>query len=138
MLIERKRKSAALTDITPLIDVVFLLLIFFMLTTTFAKETALNIKLPEATSHVPPLKNQALEVSVDENGHYYLNEKRLVDDSPKTLEHALATHAKKALPLKIVGDAKAPHQAIVTALQVAGSLGISQIQIAAMTPSQVK
>jgi biopolymer transport protein ExbD len=119
-------------NITPLIDVVFLLLIFFMVSTTFQKETQLKLQLPQASDNEQPLPEQSIEVTVNASGKYYLNGTELSDTTATTMRRALArvSRGKKDVPLVIKADARASHQAVVTAMDAAAQLGMVRISIA--------
>lgn len=135
MQFRRKQRSGVGIDITPLIDVVFLLLIFFMVTTTFTWQTELMIHLPEAVGQPSEMEPEAVQVSVDREGNFFVNAKRLANQERGTLLAALQTAAPNpAVPLVITGDAQAPHQAIVTVMDVAGQLGFSKIEITTQKP----
>ncbi|HHZ70713.1 MAG TPA: biopolymer transporter ExbD [Methylococcaceae bacterium] len=125
----RKKRNLEIS-ITPMIDVVFLLLIFFMVTTTFNKNTALQITLPESGSkELVPRK--LLVLSIDSTSQYYLNEQPLVDNKLSTLTRSLASVFKdKEQALVINADALAPYQAVVNALDIAGRVGFVQITFA--------
>jgi biopolymer transport protein ExbD len=119
-------------NLTPLIDVVFLLLIFFMVSTTFTKETHLEIDLPEASAEpVEAAVTQAIDVIVQANGSYVVNGKALVNKQAITLQRALKTVAggNTKQPLTITADANASHQAVVRAMDVAGQVGFSKLRI---------
>ncbi len=119
-------------NITPLIDVVFLLLIFFMVSTTFQKETQLKLQLPQATDNEQPLPDQSIEVTINASGKYYINGSELSDSTPTTMRRALArvSRGKKDVPLVIKADARASHQAVVTAMDAAAQLGMVRMSIA--------
>lgn len=118
-------------NITPLIDVVFLLLIFFMVTTTFQKDAELAIALPEASSEQqqPP---EALELVIDRQGRYYLDGKELTNAQVSTLQNALniASSGKKDRPLIIRADANVHYQAVITVMDIASKLGIVNLSLA--------
>lgn len=131
----RQARTGLGIDITPLIDVVFLLLIFFMVTTTFSWQTELMISLPEAEGEQVEIEPKAIQVSVDKDGNYFINSKPLVNNQRATLQQALKElSADTSVPLVITGDAMAPHQAIVTVLDVAGQLGFNKIEITTKKP----
>jgi biopolymer transport protein ExbD len=125
-------------NMTSLIDVVLLLLIFFMLSTRFVDEARLQIRLPEAG--IAPSEatvRTAVEIEVTAQGGYRINGRALVNNSPDTLAAALGKESggNRALPITIRADARAMHQSVVTAMDVAGRLGYRQINIATATES---
>jgi biopolymer transport protein ExbD len=125
----RKKRNLEIS-ITPMIDVVFLLLIFFMVTTTFNKNTALQITLPESGSKELAAR-KLLVLSIDSKSQYYLNEQPLADNKLLTLTSSLASVFKdKEQALVINADALAPYQAVVNALDIAGRVGFVQITFA--------
>ncbi|NRP58897.1 biopolymer transporter ExbD [Marinobacterium sp. xm-d-564] len=117
-------------NLTPLIDVVFLLLIFFMVSTTFTKETQLKVDLPQATTE-QVAQVDMLEIIIKADGSYAINDKALVNAQSKTLRAALLKESSGDLttPLKISADASTPHQAVITAMDVAANLGFSQLSL---------
>jgi biopolymer transport protein ExbD len=120
-------------QLIPLVDVVLLLLIFFMVSSTFSFEGRVKVQLPQADS-VPerPTTGDPIVVTVTAQGAYRVNELALINNSPETLRNALvktAGSARKA-PVTIRADARATHQSVVTAMDVIGRLGFAQINIA--------
>ncbi len=130
--------SEVSVNLTPLIDVVFLLLIFFMVSTSFTKETHLKIDLPEAVAEPAKEVEQRIEVVINSEGNYALNGLELVDTKPDTLRRALNETAgnDRKMPFLITADANTPHQAVVTAMDVAGRMGFVHLSIATQRPSQ--
>lgn len=130
--ISRQNEGSGI-DMTPMVDTVLTLLIFFMVTTTFSRQTQLKIQLPTAESAVAAKLHNPLILSIDVHGHYYLNNHELVNSRFDTLFQALQ-QAKRGesdkIPLIIRADAKTPYQAVVTAMDVAGRLGLSRLSIA--------
>ena len=120
-------------NMTSLIDVVFLLLIFFMVSTSFVKRSQITISLPEAesTAAVPDVPEQ-IDIMITETGTYLVNGGELFNNRPETLRNALqkVSGGNHSLPLTISADANARHQYVVTAMDVAGRLGFVQINIA--------
>ncbi len=127
-------------NLTSLIDVVLLLLIFFMVSTSFVKQSQISIRLPQAESTaVVEDKPQQLEIMITEQGTYLINGRELVNSRPETIRNALEklSDGDTTLPLTISADANARHQHVVTAMDVAGRLGFSQISIATLNdPSE--
>jgi len=121
-------------SLTSLIDVVFLLLIFFMVSTTFERQAVLKVDLPEA-KYVSNPENQpdSFELVIDQNGQYYLNDRQLVDGRPATLKAAFieAAGEDRGIPVILRADAETPHHFVVTAMDVTAQLGFSQLSIAA-------
>lgn len=133
MRFRRQRNDEVLVNLTPLIDVVFLLLIFFMVSTTFTRETALQIDLPKASTVGSPTPGRRIEIGIDKHGHMKVDNTPLADSSLETLKQALraVSAGDNQLPLLISADGKTPHQAVVTAMEAAGQLGFSRLGIAA-------
>ncbi len=120
-------------NLTSLIDVVFLLLIFFMVSTTFERQAALKIDLPEASAEARPQESpERLELVIDPEGRIYLNDSQLVDSAPATIRAALEELAGDArdLPVVIRADAQTPHHYVVTVMDVTGRLGFTRLSIA--------
>ena len=127
-------------NLTPLIDVVFLLLIFFMVSTSFVKQSQITISLPEAESaaQVEEVPEQ-IDIMISANGMYIINGRELINSRPETIRNALrrVSAGDYSLPLTISADANARHQYVVTAMDVAGRLGFVQINIATVNdPAQ--
>ena len=122
-------------NLTPLIDVVFLLLIFFMVSTTFDTTSQLKIKLPEASQNANQKPSQKLTLLIDADGKFYLNARELSNSKRATLQAALerALEGTKR-PIVIQSDAASPVQSLVTAMDVVGQLGLPQVSIATTHP----
>lgn len=133
MNFRRRPKENLEISMTPMIDVVFLLLIFFMVTTTFDRERALKIHLPEAEGVEKNQEAREINLTIDADGAYYVNNSRLADRQLETLKHALLTAAgnSRNMPFIISADAKTPHQAVMSALDVAAKIGLTHITFAA-------
>lgn len=123
-------------NLTPLIDVVFLLLIFFMVSTTFTRERELTVELPEASAEATVETTERVEIEINAEGEYAVNTQRLVNRSSDTLIKAIKDVSKgnTKLPLIITADASTPHQAVVTAMDVAGQLGFVHLRITTRQP----
>ncbi|MEX0706563.1 MAG: biopolymer transporter ExbD [Woeseia sp.] len=122
-------------NLTSLIDVVLLLLIFFMVSTSFVKQSQISIRLPQADSAaVVEDKPEQLEIMITEQGTYLINGRELINSRPETIRNALQkiSDGDTSLPLTISADANARHQHVVTAMDVAGRLGFVQISIATL------
>ncbi|MEE9253997.1 MAG: biopolymer transporter ExbD [Pseudomonadales bacterium] len=137
MKFARRNQPDVGVDLTPLIDVVFLLLIFFMVSTTFIREQHLTIDLPESSEVPTEVVDNRVEIVVSSAGGYAVNGTPLVDNEGVTLRSAINDAAKgdRSLPLVITADANAPHQAVVTAMDAAGRLGFNRLSITTRRPS---
>ena len=126
----------ATVELTPLIDVVFLLLIFFMVSTTFIRETQLKIDLPEATGELQQVEDQVLEVSISRDGEYSINSQLLVNSKIETLIRGLqeASGGDLTKRLIVTADANTSHQSVVRAMDAAGQVGLSRISITTQNP----
>ena len=131
MKFQRHQADEINVNLTPLIDVVFLLLIFFMVSTTFTRETQLEVDLPQADNTVEVSAERPVEVVITAEGEYRVNGQGLVNAQARTLRMALSKAAADnfELPLTISADARTPHQAVVTAMDVAGGLGFTKLSI---------
>lgn len=136
MEFRRQVREEESINLTPLIDVVFLLLIFFMVSTTFTKETHLAVDLPEASTEAVTVVKKGIDIVVRQNGDYAINGKNIINNQANTLYRALEIEAagNNRQPLVITADAKASHQAVVRAMDVAGKLGFEQLRITTQEP----
>jgi len=123
-------------DITPLIDVVFLLLIFFMVSTTFDREAQILVELPEATGEEAKHEKLELEITIDANGIFFVNQKEVINTEVGTLKRAIekAVGDKRDLPVIINADARTPHQSVMTAMDAASQLGLMRMTFSAHRP----
>lgn len=119
-------------NLTPLIDVVFLLLIFFMVSTTFEQQSRIQIELPEATATPTESEDESLEIVIDAQGRYFLGEQQVVNSELKTLKAAISKAVDGREPLTVIirADASTPHQAVITALDASSQLGLTHISLA--------
>ena len=160
MNLRPKRPDDPEINLAPLIDAVFMLLIFFMVSTTFKDDVRLEVKLPQAKGEAPQVEApRMLELIIDREGRFYVNQEEVVDRSAATLKRALAgavaamdggqaggagaTPGLAAvggeapgtdLPVLIKADANTPHQAVMTAMDAASQLGLARIAFAASQP----
>ena len=132
----RQHREEVGINLTPLIDVVFLLLIFFMVSTTFTRETQLSIDLPEAEGQPREEVDKEIEILVDEAGRYRVNGQALVDTRMRTLQAAIykVSTGDTTLPMTITADAQTTHQAVVRAMDAAGQMGFVHLSITTRQP----
>ena len=122
-------------NLTPLIDVVFLLLIFFMVSTTFDPTSQLKIRLPEASRSQDAQPVRKVNLLIDAGGDFYVNSRALTNRKSATLKAALERiMADGKLPIVIQSDAASPVQSLVTAMDVVGQLGLPQVSVATTRP----
>ncbi|MCJ8338162.1 MAG: biopolymer transporter ExbD [Pseudomonadales bacterium] len=143
MKFKRRVRQDIDVNMTPLIDVVFLLLIFFMVSTTFTKESRLGINLPEASpSEQISANDYNLEVLIDANGIFKVANITLGNNDLSTIRAALQTQLQSMLraaktdinpSLTITADAATAHQFVVSTMDIAGQLGFSKLQITTLT-----
>ena len=125
-------------NLIPLIDVSLLLVIFFMLTSTFMQEGRLKIELPQASlAPTGRQKTDPLVISVTQAGTYRVNDRELINNSPDTLRAAIqeVAGADRNKPVTVRADARSTHQSVVTAMDVLGKLGFVRINIATVEDS---
>ncbi len=126
------RREELELNITPLIDIVFLLLIFFMVSTTFQRESELQIQLPKAEREPSSNTPERIEVVISADGQYAIGGRQLADNQRSTLVDALGKAAgdNRDRPLVVRADKRTPHQAVVRAMDAASRLGLSRLSIA--------
>lgn len=132
-----RRRPEASIELTPLIDVVFLLLIFFMVSTSFVREARIAVDLPEAAGD-PPEAEATPALSIDATGGYAVNGRALADGEVATLVGALRPLAAPdgESRLLIAADASATHRAVVRAMDAARRAGIARIDITTREPGR--
>jgi len=130
--ISAKQKETLDVNITPLIDVVFLLLIFFMVSTTFERESEIEIMLPQASANAPVTDEFVMQVTVDAEGTYYVNSQRVINTKLATLMKAMQEVAgdQKDPPIILSADAKTPHQSVIRVMDAAARLGFIHLNFA--------
>jgi biopolymer transport protein ExbD len=134
MNLKPRRSEEPEINVTSLIDVVLLLVVFFMLSSNFSAEGRLRIRLPQAAA-VPVQRNggEGLTVTVSASGAYLVNGRELINSGADTLRAAIiksAADAPRGAPVTIRADGRASHQAVVTAMDVLGRLGFTQMDVA--------
>ena len=132
MRLSRRRDDSPDITLTPLIDVVFLLLIFFMVSTTFSQHARLEIELPEASTDKDQAPPESIEISIDVKGRYYVDGRQLVNSQLATLKQAMRKAAgdQEAPNIVLSADANTPHQAVIRAMDAARQLGFTHLSFA--------
>lgn len=140
MKFKRQARNEADINLTPMLDVVFLLLIFFMVSTTFTKESHLTIDLPEASAQAGEAQPNNIEILITSTGEYSVNGKKLLNEKLDTLKRALEKElaGRTKVPATITADAKTPHEAVVRAMDAAGQIGLVNLSISTRQPEQGK
>lgn len=136
MKLQSRVREAPEVNLTSLIDVVLLLLVFFMVSTSFVREAEINLRLPEAESAAErESPADSLEIMITETGEYLVNGRPLVNSDRRTLRTAIEQIAgeRRDMPVSVRGDALSTLQSFVTATEVVGQLGFTQVNIAAVT-----
>jgi biopolymer transport protein ExbD len=137
MRLQSRSRDEPEINVISLVDVLLVLVLFFMVSTSFMRESEISLQLPEATTDrnidVP---RDALEITVTQGGSYLVNGRELVNNERRTLRSAIErlVGEKRDMPVFIRADAAATHQAVITAMDVAGQLGFVKINIATVTP----
>lgn len=133
MNLKPRRSEEPEINLISLIDVVLMLVVFFMLSSTFAVEGKLRVRLPEASS-VPASRQPdgRIVVTVTQAGSYRVNEREVINGSAEALRAAIqsVSGAGRNQIVTVRADARSTHQAVITAMDVLGRLGFSEIQIA--------
>ena len=132
MNLRPERRDEVELNMTSLIDVVLLLLIFFMVSTTFERQSELNITLPKASEEYTDPKVDEVNVYLDSAGRVSVNDRMLVNSQVLTIREALrdASHDMDNPPIIINADAQATHQAVIKIMDAARQLGLTRITFA--------
>ena len=119
-------------NLVPLIDVILVLIIFFVVTTTFDARSVLKLQLPQATGEPSQGQAKALSVLVNADGRYFVDDREALRTDVESLKQTLREVAgdDRERPVLLRADARTPHQAVVTALDALGQLGFSRVSIA--------
>jgi len=137
----RKKQNEPLdVNVTPLIDVVFLLLIFFMVSTTFNKTSEIQIDLPKATGQHEKQHEFVLEISIDNLGRYFVNNRRLRDNKIETLKQAIRETVgdKKNPHIIINSDKDTSYQSVMTAMDAVRQSGMNRFSLSVKQPKSEK
>jgi len=149
--LKNRAQEALSLNLTPLIDIIFLLLLFFMVSTTFKQPRALNIELPEVSADATKYtssEKRIIEIGINQRGEYFLQQKPLNTKDEKLLKKILSTLVRpracqnsiensienpmeNSIEIIIMGDKLAPHQSVVSAMDIVAQLGIKQLRIKA-------
>lgn len=125
-------------NLISLVDVVFCLIIFLVVTTSFNKHSGLKLQLPQAGAPNTPEQVAPVTITIDAEGHYYVGKDEVAERDVASLRAAIerSAGARRDLPVVLSADARSQHQAVVTALEALGELGFEKVSIA--TTPEVK
>lgn len=137
MKLQTRSREEPEINVISLVDVLLVLVLFFMVSTSFLRETEISLQLPEASDEADATTaSETLEITVTRAGTYLVNGRELVNSERRTLLAAIERLMgdKRDVPVLIRADAAATHQSVITAMDVAGQLGYVKINIATVTP----
>ena len=140
MKFRRRPRNDIAIELVPLVDVVLVLLLFFMVSTTFIRQSELKVVLPEANANAQQMDNSVVEVAISADGEYAVNGRLLVDNQLPTLMRALreAVGGDTSKRLVINADSDARHQSVVRAMDAAGQLGLIHLSITTRSPDETR
>lgn len=132
MNLKTSRSDNPEVNLTPLIDVVFILLIFFMVSTTFQRESEIKVELPEAAAEPAEEREDVLEIIIDVQGHYFIDEQQVVNIELETLKKAIQKFIgdRADIPVVIRADRRTPYEAVVRAMDATAQLGLLEMSLA--------
>jgi biopolymer transport protein ExbD len=139
MKLQSRSREEPEINVISLVDVLLVLVLFFMVSTSFLRETEITLQLPESTTETDiEVPRKALEITVTQGGSYLVNGRELVNNERRTLRTAIERliGEERDVPVFIRADASATHQSVITAMDVAGQLGFVKINIATVTPPE--
>ena len=137
MKLQSRSRDEPEINVISLVDVLLVLVLFFMVSTTFLRETELSVRLPQAATETRlDAVGDGLEISITQAGAYIVNGRELVNNERRTLRAAIErlTGEKRDMPVFIRADGAATHQSVVTVMDVVGQLGFVKINLATVTP----
>jgi biopolymer transport protein ExbD len=120
--------DSAAVDLTPLIDVTFQLLIFFLLTATFNTDAAFKVKLPKASASEPATESKSIVVEISEDGRFEIDRK-VVDGEELQTRLCMAAKESQITTVNIKADQNTKHEKVVQAMDVAKACGIEKLGI---------
>jgi biopolymer transport protein ExbD len=141
MKLQNRSREEPEINVISLVDVLLVLVLFLMVSTTFMRETEISLQLPEAVVEGrAAAPSETLEIMITQAGSYLVNGRELVNTERRTLRAAIERLAgdKRDLPVFIRADAAATHQSVVTAMDVAGQLGFVKLNIATVTSPEAQ
>jgi biopolymer transport protein ExbD len=141
MKLQSRSRDEPEINVISLVDVLLVLVLFFMVSTSFLRETEITLQLPEATvAAQATTPSETLEIAITQSGSYVVNGRELVNNERRTLRAAIErlAGAKRDVPVFIRADAAATHQSVITAMDVAGQLGFVKLNIATVTPPEAR
>lgn len=129
---DRRAEDAPEINLVPLIDVILVLIIFFVVTTTFDARSVLKLELPRAGGEAAQTQGRALSLLVNAEGRYFVDDREALRTDVESLKRTIGEVAgdDRDRPVLLRADARTPHQAVVTALDALGQLGFRRISIA--------
>jgi biopolymer transport protein ExbD len=138
MKLSSSRADEPEINLISLIDVLFVLVIFLMVTTTFAHQSGLRLELPQASPAPGATADAGLSVAVDRNGNYFLGDQALVNTRPETLRRALEQRlgTERNQQVAVRADGRASHQSVVTVFDVLAQMGIRDVVIETVQPPE--
>jgi biopolymer transport protein ExbD len=129
---DRRAEDEPEINLVPLIDVILVLIIFFVVTTTFDARSVLKLELPRAAGEAAQTQGRALSLLVNAEGRYFVDDREALRTDVESLKRTIGEVAggDRDRPVLLRADARTPHQAVVTALDALGQLGFRRISIA--------
>jgi len=140
MQLRTRRREEPEIVVIPLIDVLLMLLIFFMVATSFDKYSQMKIKLPESSAAAETTDRPVIEIAIDAQGRYFVNKQELLNTQTDTVKQALQKAAQGASDPQLIlsADRMTPHQAVITAMDAARQLGFVNLTFATSSPAGEK
>jgi biopolymer transport protein ExbD len=135
-----RRRDEPEIMLIPLIDILLMLLIFFMLTTSFQRESQIEIVLPKASVEAPPAEEFVMNITINKEGTFFINGQRVLNSQLETLKKAMQEVAgeRKDPPIILSADAQTPHQYVVTVMDASRQLGFVHLNFATTRTSEAQ
>jgi biopolymer transport protein ExbD len=138
MNFRRRSRDEPEINLIPFIDVLLVVLIFLMLSTSYSKYTEMQLQLPVANGQAPQSNPKEILVAISNEGRYMVNQTALTGQGADVVAAGLLSAGQVQPDSRIIisADARAPHQSVMTVMEAARRVGLAQITFAAQSGAQ--
>ena len=138
MKFKRSKKYDLSINITPLVDVIFLLLIFFIVTAVLEGNYLIEIDLPRGIANASEMPLEDIEIVVSRDGRYFVNGVPILNNSETILQRELrqASNGNISLPVILYADGEVPHRTVMSIMGIVENMGFTKLQLAVQSKEE--